>query len=70
MTDDEARAHLRNLLRLMGRRETEIVDKMTRREISQGVVLRTRLEALAADVNEWLTACSERMLQDEANAET
>ena len=72
MTDEEARGTVRNMLRIMGHRDRAlgIVGKMSRREVSQGVVFATRLRDLVQDTETWLQGCADRMLQDEASAET
>jgi hypothetical protein len=71
MTDDQAKETVTNLLRVLYRQEQLVVVKeMTRRELSQGVLFAGRLHDLVEDVNQWLRDVSERVLQDQANAET
>lgn len=71
MTDDQAQATIRNLLRVLYRQEQlAVVEKMNRRELSQGVLFAGQLHDLLLDVNEWLENVSDRLLQDQANAET
>ena len=72
MTDDQVMSTIRNMLRVLGRQgpQLELVKDMTRRELSQGLLLSTRLHHLVGDVEEWLGHVSDRMLQDQANAET
>lgn len=72
MTDDQAQATIRNMLRVLGRHgeQLAVVAEMNRRELSQGVIFSTRLHHLASDVNEWLGHVGDRVLQDQANAET
>lgn len=72
MTDDQARATVRNLLRVMGRCDAEqrAVDQMTRRELSQGLMFAARLKDVAVDVQGWLQNVADRLLQDQASPET
>jgi len=44
--------------------------QMTRRERSRGLELAAQWESLAAEVSQWLVECGERILQDQASAET
>jgi hypothetical protein len=56
MTDDQVKATLRNMLRVLGRHgdQLAIVGEMNKRELSRGVILAGQLHHLAADVEEWL----------------
>ena len=64
-------AQLKTLLRAVGRDErAPILDKLQRGEIAHGQLLLGSLETLAAEVDEWLSACADRILQDDATAET
>jgi hypothetical protein len=43
---------------------------MIRRERVQGLELAARWDALQEEIREWLSACGERILQDQVTAET
>jgi hypothetical protein len=64
-------AQLKTLLRAVGRDErAPMLEKLQRSEIAHGQLLLGSLETLAAEVDEWLASCADRILQDEATAET
>jgi hypothetical protein len=73
MSEEEAEVRVRKLILLSGRSlelAARMADQMTRRERSRGLELAAKWESLAAEVSEWLVECGERMLQDQASAET
>ena len=73
MSEEEAEVRVRKLILLSGRSlelAARMAGQMTRRERSRGLELAGQWESLAGEVSEWLVECGERMLQDQANAET
>jgi hypothetical protein len=73
MTDDQTKEVIRNFLRVLGRhgeQQLDLVGEMNKRELSQGVQFAECLHDMVQDVNEWLGHVADRVLQDQANAET
>lgn len=73
MTESDAEVRVQKLI-LQSGRSMELAGRMgnlmTRRERSRGLELAAKWDALAAEVTEWLVECGDRMLQDQASAET
>ena len=73
MTDQNAAERIRQLIVRAGRAPdlaAAMAARMNRREISEGIALAAAWDEVLGEANEWLIAVGERLLQDEATAET